>query len=393
MAVEPTVLDLFCGAGGLSCGLEMTGFRVVGGVEADARACQTFLDNHPRADAFRGPVDVRELTARTVWDATGLEPGGLDVLVGGPPCQGFSMAGYRRTDDARNALVFEFSRLLDELAPAAFVMENVVGLASMTVDGRTKILRVLADEFDRLGYSTNIPEDEADWGSLIVDAADMGVPQHRRRVLILGARAGRDVPVFPGRTHAEAATSHRDSSLEPHVTVREALFGLPAPSFEESVPVAAAARGSSFAHLIRSPEGITFNHAPTRHAPWMVERMASQPRGTALYDTWAHAWYRLVPEEPAPTVKENHNAPFVHPDEPRVVTPRECARLQSFPDGFRFCGPKSRVLVQIGNAVPPLLGRRIGAALMASLRPRSPSVSDGRRPRRRHAVQRALLGP
>jgi DNA (cytosine-5)-methyltransferase 1 len=96
----------------------------------------------------------------------------------------------------------------------------------------------------------------------------------------------------------------------------------------------------------------------------MVERMAAQPIGTPLYDTWAHAWVRLDPARPSPTVKENHNAPFVHPSRPRVTTPRECARLQSFPDRFAFAGRKSRKLVQVGNAVPPLLGRAIGEAVL-----------------------------
>jgi DNA (cytosine-5)-methyltransferase 1 len=154
--------------------------------------------------------------------------------------------------------------------------------------------------------------------------------------------------------------------LAPHVTVREALEDLGEPVAAEPQPHGSAAR-SEFARLMRDGATALHDHVPTRHRADMIERMKAQAPGTPLYETWAHAWHRLDPDKPSPTVKENHNAPFVHPWQPRVTTPRECARLQSFPDRFTFIGPKSRKLVQVGNAVPPLLGMAVGRAVREAM--------------------------
>jgi DNA (cytosine-5)-methyltransferase 1 len=376
MPMRPTAIDLFCGAGGLSVGLEMAGFDVLAGFDADAVAHRTYVANHGASRRVREAVDVTGLGAADVWTALDMAPGGLDVVAGGPPCQGFSTAGNRDAADERNALVFHFARLVGELRPRLFVMENVVGLLSMRTRAGRPVLEALGERFGAAGYRTNIPGDPGRYASLVVNAADHGVPQRRRRVLVFGACEGAgDVPRLPPPSHHDPWCLPLDGASRPHVTVREAIGDLPEPSAEEPMALEARADLSEFAASVRARDGRVWNHIPTRHKAWMIPRMRAQRHGEPLYDTWAHAWVRLCPDEPAPTVKENHNAPSVHPDHPRVLTPRECARLQSFPDWFRFEGTKSRQLVQVGNAVPPLLGRAIGHGLRAALDGRARSAA------------------
>lgn len=354
-------LDLFSGAGGLSCGLEMTGrIRVAGGVEHDARAHATFLKNHPGSTAPPGPSDVHEVRGDDILRQAGASQ--IDLVAGGPPCQGFSNAGYRDPSDLRNSLVFQYVRLVAELRPRFIVMENVVGLTTFRTTPAEFVMDRLCRELAALGYEMNVQEGRPEsWRGAIVNAADYGVPQQRRRVLVLGCLHGE--PPALVATHAPADRCGM-LGLKPWVTVGEALGDLPEPVADEPQPFGDAAELSDFARLMRAGADSLHDHVPTRHRAGMPERMAAQRPGEPLYETWGHAWVRLDAEKPSPTVKENHNAPFVHPTQPRVTTPRECARLQSFPDRFTFEGPKSRKLVQIGNAVPPLLGLAIGRAVL-----------------------------
>lgn len=360
-----TAVDLFCGAGGLSCGLEMTGaIRVVSGVEKDAQAHASFRANHPHAQGTAAPGDIHDLSGESLLAECGEES--IDLVVGGPPCQGFSNAGYRDQGDVRNSLVFQFVRMVEELRPRFFVMENVVGMASFRISEDEFVMERLARELAALGYELNIDaEDRDSWREAIVNAADHGVPQRRRRILVFGWREGVRPELRPTHAPPEAAGG---SGLLPWVTVGEALSDLPQPVIEDPQPHARTRKLSDFARFMREGSKSLADHVPTRHRPDMIDRMAAQAIGTPLYDTWAHAWVRLDPARTSPTVKENHNAPFVHPSRPRVTTPRECARLQSFPDRFVFAGKKSRKLVQIGNAVPPLLGRAIGEAILEAAR-------------------------
>jgi len=358
-----TSVDLFAGAGGLSCGLEMTGrIRVVAAVEHDRRAHATFRRNHPDARGAEEAADVHGVRGEDLLDAAGV--GAVDLVVGGPPCQGFSMAGYRDAGDVRNSLVFQFVRLVSELSPRWFVMENVVGMLSFRVSRNEPVMARLIRDFEDLGYRLEVDAARPEtWKRAVVDAADFGVPQHRRRVLILGWRDGAAPRLT--RTHAPREQAAL-LGLAPHVTVGDALADLPEPTRDEPQDLPAADPLSDFARLMREGASALHDHVPTRHRADMIERMRGQAWGTPLYETWAHAWVRLDPDRPSPTVKENHNAPFVHPWRARVTTPRECARLQSFPDRFVFEGPKSRKLVQVGNAVPPLLGRAVGRAIVAA---------------------------
>lgn len=390
----PRVLDLFAGCGGLSYGLEMAGFEVVAGNDISEAAAESHRLNHPHSRFFLGSITDPALRAEIIEYAKTRD---VDVVVGGPPCQAYSLAGKRDVDDERGHLFEDYVAVVDAVRPKFFVMENVKGLLSMKHD-RTDLTAAEQRKLDRIKElekeqiklrkqrkqnknTERVAFSEADASRLeaigeelnqlrlktaslresvperivsrledigyrveyrVLNAADFGVPQRRERVIFIGTRL--DVTIeFPSPTHRERsdATSLFDEALLPWVTTQDAI-----------------------GDLEDAPEDAEWSHEFTRHKPDFVERLAQTPVGGSVYEGFSDAWYRQPPDEPSRTVKENHGGVFVHYRHSRVLTPRELARLQSFPDSFRFSGPKSKVLVQIGNAVPPLLGKAIGGALM-----------------------------
>jgi DNA (cytosine-5)-methyltransferase 1 len=325
---QVTVLDLFCGGGGLSEGFLQAGYDVVAGVDVNADFLETHDRNHE--DVLTIQSDLSTVSPETFFEEHPIDPDEIDVIIGGPPCKGFSIAGHRDPEDERNYLVGSFIDYVDHVQPDAFVMENVPGIKSME-GGDT--LRSILEGFDRVGYEKT--------GYETLNAADHGVPQERRRVIFIGRRDG-ETPTYPERTHGPSRqTTLTGEQLEPHVTVEEAL-------------------------LDRDVEGLP-NHETTNHSEDMIERIAEVDPGESLYESYGDSWRRLEREEPSFTIKENHNAPFIHPEEDRVGTVRECAILQSFPDDYVFEGPKSTQLKVVGNAVPPRLARAIAEALATDL--------------------------
>ncbi|MBB6647245.1 DNA cytosine methyltransferase [Halobellus ruber] len=328
-----TVLDLFCGGGGLSEGFLRAGYDVVAGVDVDADFLATFEHNHDDALAIR--ADLSAVDPETFFETHPIDPDAVDVVIGGPPCKGFSIAGHRDPDDERNYLVGSFIDYVEFLEPEAFVMENVPGIKSMA-DGDT--LRSILEGFRRAGYEKPAYE--------TLNAADYGVPQNRRRVIFQGRRDG-SIPTYPDRTHGPAEqTTLTGTRLEPYVTVAEALLE----------------RDGGETAIEDLP-----NHETTDHSAEMVERIAEVDPGESLYESYGDSWRRLEADEPAITIKENHNAPFIHPEADRVGTVRECAILQSFPDDYVFQGPKSTQLKVVGNAVPPRLANAVAEALAGDL--------------------------
>ncbi len=371
------MLDLFAGCGGFSLGFERAGFAVTAGVEIWEPAAETFRANHPDAQLLEGDIrDVKQdLYAR-------FPPRAFSVIIGGPPCQGYSVAGNRNPHDPRGQLYEEFLEVVAHYRPPVFVMENVKGLLSMKhLDpALTPYQRVEAEETSRLlgeykdlkryGAQRELDEEEmqrfselkaryrllrkkmagflvplidiikeriADLGYHerieILNAADFGVPQKRERVFIIGVKDPALLDeIFPKKTHSAAG----ENGTQKWVNAREVI-----------------------ADLANAPEDRGWSHIYMRHAPKFRERIAQVQPGHTLYKHYSDAWYRLIPEEPSRTVKENHGGVFLHYTEDRCLTPRELARLQSFPDDFRFKSTKSNVLKQIGNAVPPLLGQTL----------------------------------
>lgn len=374
----PTVLDLFAGAGGLSLGFEQAGFNVVGGVEIWEPAIKTYVRNHPRSRMIGG--DIRAPAVRDQIRALHREKP-IDIIVGGFPCQGFSMAGNRDPLDTRSQLYQDYLDVVAELKPAVFVMENVKGLASM------KVLPpdLPARDLDRFRAGLELLQRYKDLKRYKAQRALLS--DEAREFEDLDASIGtikRDTmailtPVLPlilasierlgYKPHHEVLNSAGFGSAQYRdrifiVGIREDLgdgFAFPRPATGRPRSVKDA-----IDDLADAPADPSINHDFTRHAPAFVSRIAKLGHGQTLYK-YSDAWWRLVPDQPSRTVKENHGAVFLHYSHDRVITPREMARLQDFPDDFIFEGSKSTVLKQIGNAVPVSLGRAVAGAVKAFL--------------------------
>jgi len=316
-----TFVDLFSGPGGLSLGLELAGFRGILAVEFERTAVETYRNNfdHQVIDG-----DIRELqTKQEVYRLVEASIGKAspDLICGGFPCQGFSMSGYRLVEDERNSLYREMVEMIDHLKPKFVLMENVVGLRSML---HGKVEEKVINDLREMGYSVNVT---------VLNSADYYVPQVRNRVIFIGNNIGKK-------------NYHPSPLLTP-----------------EQYQTTSDAIGD----LISYPLVKAFNHEATRHSPEMQERLMRVPEGKSLYNNYSDAWKKCPWNEPSCTIKENHGGVNIHPKLPRVLTVREMARLQSFPDDFIFCGAKKWQQVQVGNAVPPLLGKAIGLAIRRSL--------------------------
>lgn len=349
------LLDLYCGCGGMSIGFEITGaYEVLAGIDCFGPAVESFYANHAHArQAFAKPTDLSNVTARDIRDGLNCVP---DVVIGGPPCQGFSKAGRRAGVNARNDQVWHFQRMVCDLRPMAFVMENVDGLLTTGQEIRGKLAATLEDKFRAAGYAVK---------SRILDAVAYRVPQRRKRYLLVGtAKEGAKFDFPPALCGWEEDLFSRTEMLS---TVRDALGDLPSPAQEEPQSYGDAQPGTWLQRFLREGSEVLFNHTPSKHSPSMVKRLREQKAGTRLYSNWNHSWYKLDPDAPATAVKENHRAPSVHFAEPRVTTPRECARLQTIPDRYRLYGTKTAQLIQVGNAVPVLLAASIATALAETL--------------------------
>ena len=319
-ASEMTFVDLFCGAGGLSKGLEMAGLQGICGLDFFKEACMTYNRNfdHPFINGDIKDPENKRLFYETVRKQ--LNGRHLNIVAGGFPCQGFSMAGNRIVDDPRNSLYKELIEIVVELQPDFVICENVKGLRTM-LNGLVE--KKIISDFEEIGYEMNVTT---------LCAADYYTPQKRERVIFIGNRKG-------------LKNYHPKPILSP----------------EEYVTT-----GQAIADLMDHPEDKAFNHEPTKHREDMAKKIMETPEGKSLYKGYSDAWKKCPWNEPSCTIKENHGGVNLHPKLPRVLTAREMARLQSFPDDFIFEGKKNKQLVQIGNAVPPLLGKAIGLAIRYS---------------------------
>jgi DNA (cytosine-5)-methyltransferase 1 len=315
-----TFVDLFCGAGGITKGFEMAGLHGICGLDWFEAAGKTYRRNfdHP---FIEGDIKTEE-KKKEFYDAVkkGLNGKQLGVVAGGFPCQGFSLAGNRIVDDPRNSLYKELLEIVKELQPEFVLCENVVGLRSM-LGG--KVEEMILHDFLEAGYKMNVT---------VLRAADYGVPQKRDRVIFIGNRIGK-------------INYHPKPLLKPaeYVTTGEAIED-----------------------LMDRPDDKGFNHVSTKHRPDMELKMLELEEGKSLYKGYSDAWKKCPWNEASCTIKENHGGVNVHPKLGRVLTAREMARIQSFPDDFIFEGPKNKQLVQLGNAVPPLLAKAIGLAIRKS---------------------------
>lgn len=315
-----TFVDLFCGAGGLSKGLEQAGLNGICGLDWFEEAGMTYKRNFKHT-FINGDITLPE-KKQEFYNVVRARLNGqkLSIVAGGFPCQGFSMAGNRIVDDPRNSLYREMLEIVRELQPEFVICENVKGLRSM-LGGRVE--QKIIEDYRAIGYNMNVAT---------LCAADYFTPQKRERVIFIGNRIG-------------ATNYHPKPILAPEQYITT---------------------GQAIGDLIDYPEDSSFNHVPTKHRPDMQQRIIDCPEGESLYKGYSDAWKKCPWNEASCTIKENHGGVNIHPKLPRVLTAREMARLQSFPDDFIFEGKKNKQLVQIGNAVPCLLGKAIGLSVRKS---------------------------
>jgi DNA (cytosine-5)-methyltransferase 1 len=405
---RPTAVDLFAGAGGLSLGAEQAGIDVLASVEYDPICAAVHRFNFPKTEVVC--ADMAGLRARTVqraaakgWKAHGRDgewDKTLDVVVGGPPCQGFSMIGRRAFDDPRNQLVFAFARMVGALKPRYFIMENVPGLASIQAGARAsspKLLELLVEDFASFGYETLEPT--------VLNAYNFGVPQDRRRLILIGWRSGEQKPQYPkpetrGRGRAGGAlpgTSGYDKGKRLCPSVWDAIGDLPdldgydGSAYSDEIalePDALAsleAKASHYARRLRGARDPTdFGYRRRWESPIVtcsyrtthdksVRRRFERTR--AGHTEPVSRFFRLHVDGVSPTLRAgthydrgSFNAPRpIHPNYPRVVSVREAARLHSFPDWFRFHWTKWHGFREVGNSLPPRVGRAVTAEIVAAL--------------------------
>ncbi len=378
------VLDLFAGCGGLSQGFEQAGFNIVAGNDILEHAGKTYQRNHPNSRFFLGDITDTKIKKEII---NYMKEKGCDLIIGGPPCQAYSMAGLRDPNDPRGRLFEEYIEIVKELQPKILVMENVKGILTMKHERddlqeehkremqelrdaekkraellllrkksknnsdkfkfteleekrledlketvkelnekmesyQEKVTDKIVKKFKRLGYVVEFK---------LLNSADYGVPQKRERVIFIGRKDNKKIN-HPEPTHSESG----ENGLKKWKTVKEAI-----------------------GDLENKEEDIKFSHILTYHNAEFLDKIKNTSLGKSVFGNYSDAFFKAYPNEPSRTVKENHGGVFVHYKNNRVMTPRELARLQSFPDHFIFEGSKSQQLVQIGNAVPVGLAKAV----------------------------------
>ncbi|MFZ0339045.1 MAG: DNA cytosine methyltransferase [Terracidiphilus sp.] len=386
---RPIGIDLFSGAGGLSLGFEQAGFDVLAAVEIDPIHCAVHKFNFP--DCAVLPKSVSSLTAEEIRARAGIGRRKVDVVFGGAPCQGFSLIGHRALDDPRNSLVREFVRLVSELKASYFVFENVKGL---TIGEHKGLLEELIEEFARRGYRSQLP-----WR--VLDTADFGVPQHRERLILIGARKGIRLPEYPSAIFRPADAEKR-SLLPKGPSCRDALGDLPdAEQFQtlvhlDEVQTTGWGRPSRYAremHCIGDDSWhfgyvrewdrhLLTSSLRTEHTK--ISRKRFEATAPGLVEPISR-FYKLSAEGLSNTLRagtDSSRGAFtsprpIHYSYPRCITVREMARLHGFPDWFRFHQTKWHGARQIGNAVPPPLARAVATQIIRAMRygPRRPENS------------------
>ena len=365
------LIDLFAGCGGLSTGFEMAGFEIPLAVEIDDWASETYKANHPNTK-----VVTEDITKVLDLDALFDGPITIDGIVGGPPCQGFSLSGNRDRKDPRNSLFMEFVRFVKHFKPKFFVMENVTGLLSMHTQSGELVKDLILKEYHEAGYNVEI---------FTLNAAEFGVPQSRMRIIFIGVR--NDIPYIKDEIEPKGWLFG-----DQQISIKDAIMDLPQIQACEGAEVAdyTSEPTTDYQKWAREGSDKLCNHVAMRHTARLVERFSKIGYGQSVAHVDAEYQQRKrgeankvsgkvysqnnmrpYPDKPSPTVAASFQSNFVHPYINRNYTAREGARLQSFPDRYIFCGKRTTMsweknlsqYQQIGNAVPPLLAKAIGDKL------------------------------
>ena len=361
------VIDLFAGCGGMSLGFEFAGFHPVLAVEKDDWASQTYAHNRPGVFVMTG--DITQIKSPKEQFSHVKEVFGI---IGGPPCQGFSLSGDRDPKDPRNSLFMDYMRFVEDFKPSFFVMENVPGILSAVTKVGEPVKDVILSVAKNLGYNVKVMQ---------LNASDYGVPQARLRVFFIGIR--NDYPF-----DADKLTPKKTTADCP-ITIQQAISDLPKIQACEGVEemMHETAPENEYQKWCRQGTNTVYNHVAMRHTPRLVARFHIIQYGQSLADVpqehkqrkrgdaasisgkvYSQNNMRPFPDRPSPTIPASFQSNFVHPFFDRNYTAREGARLQSFPDSYIFCGKRTTMsweknlsqYQQIGNAVPPLLAKALG---------------------------------
>ncbi len=361
------VIDLFAGCGGLSLGFELAGFNIIQAVEFDEKIAASYSANHKGVNLIID--DIKNVDNKKIF-----KKGSAEVIIGGPPCQGFSMAGARIRDgfidDPRNYLFKHYFNVVKEVMPKAFIIENVKGLLTMQ---RGEILRQI---FTLFSNSNLLNGHRYFLHYKIVKAVEMGIPQKRERIIILGL-LDKDFDLEKEWENTIKIVKQIKPHFFDRTTVKDAIGNLPAPT--ESGEVDNPTPKTEYQRELFSNSKTIYNHLKTKHSAKCIERIKKIHCGEnftvldeKINSVHSGSYGRLSWDEPSQTITTRFDTPaggrFIHPTANRTITPREAARLQSFPDSFVFIGNKSTIAKTIGNAVPPKIGYFLGELIHNILR-------------------------
>nr|WP_299071489.1 DNA cytosine methyltransferase [uncultured Allomuricauda sp.] len=374
-----TFLDLFAGAGGASNGLERAGFKAIGAIEIDDWAADTYEFNHPNVKVLR--EDITNVNDKMLSQFKG-----VDLIIGGPPCQGFSIAASNRRDsnDPRNQLYRHYIRAVDKIRPKFFIVENVKELAKFKMEDSSLLLDDFVKRLEDLGYKVSYD---------LLNAKDFGAPQDRIRFFMIGALS------------EEIDIKAIEQYKKPQRTLWDAISDLPVPKVGVDTMSYSKVADNDYQKISRKDSEFVFNHEPMRHTQRVIERFKLIPingntqnvpiehrnRKRGKVEELSTKVYhqnhrRLNPDQPCKTITASFYSSFVHPYQHRNLTVREAARVQGFPDKFKFLGKRttlSKKLLekkgifgdihldqfnQVGNAVSPLVAEALGQLILNKLK-------------------------
>lgn len=361
MSTPFTAIELFCGAGGLSIGLERAGFKIAIANEVEPDFAKTFQINHPDTRVLTCDIHLVNFENEAV--KSGLST--VTLLSGGPPCQGFSTVGSKNQHDPRNSLFFEFIRAARELRPSYVLFENVSGFKKL-FNGIA--FNALSSELKNLGYEIN---------AAVLDASDFGLPQERQRTIVVGWGKGLTPVLLPTPTH-----SGKEGLFEYQrkLTLMDAISDLPPLEAAEEKTDYKCEPMNDYQKKMRGDETKLTEHNSSNYGEKMKEILRSVPYGGSVNDLpvklrpksyFKNTYSRLLPDRPSPTITRNFGTPSssrcIHPFQNRALSTREGARLQGFHDSYKFYGSKISKNLQIGNAVPPIFGEIIAKEIIKSI--------------------------
>lgn len=362
-------IDLFSGAGGFSNGFLKEEFEIVLAIDNFDSAAETYRKNHENVNFIN--EDIRTINKKDILKKIHIDKENIDVIIGGPPCQGFSTVGKRSSNDLRNELFKEYVRIVEYINPEYFVMENVTGI--LNIQGGQFLDRII-NSFKDVGYNIKYKT---------LNAVNYGVPQNRERVIFIGSKNNEEI-TFPDPTHSkENDLFSQGRNLKGELTLWDAISDLPEVEAGEKINNYRTEPKNNYQKNRRKNSNNLTLHKASNHGKKTVNMMKYIPEGKSVWEVedipdkympssgYKNTYARLDSNVPGMTITRNFScvssSRCIHPFQDRGLTAREAARIQSFDDDFIFKGTKSEIALQIGNAVPPILGRKVAKKIKSFL--------------------------